>query len=399
MIIPNLGFGGAQRVFYDLAFCLSENYDVIECVFNLDDGHSYPSTNRIVSLDVPAGNNVIQKAWYFFQRILRLRRLKRKLKIDYAISHLEGADYINILTFTKENVILCVHGSKKYDIAISGAIGWIRKRILLPILYRRAAKIVTVARGIKDELINFFGIPDNKIIVINNGFSIGDIEAKASEQIPDKYRFIFDKHVLITHGRLAQEKDHQFLIKMVSNSLLKEKVRLVFIGNGPLLQKLITFSIASGLKTFYEDENQLVEENCNVFFLGYQSNPFVFLKRATIFVFPSRYEGFPMALVEAMACGLPVVSRNCPYGPGEILNPGGHSADHKILAEYGILISNNLTEEKSIDIWVEAIADLLRDPNLISNYQLKSVARSSLFDIKYFCNAWTNLLMKKNTGH
>ncbi len=296
MIIPNLGFGGAQRVFYDLAYCLSKNYDVTECVFNFDNGHAYPSPNKMVSLNVPAGKNVVEKIWYFFQRILRLRRLKKELKIDFAISHLEGADYVNILTSTNEFVILCIHGSKKHDIAISGGIGWIRKRILLPALYRRADKIVTVADGIRDELITFFGIPDCKLIVMNNGFNIRDIEAKAKQQIPDKYRFIFDKPVLITHGRLAQEKDHRFLIRMLSNSFLKENVHLVFIGNGPLLQELIVFSETSGHTTFYEGKDQGAIEDCTVFFLGYQSNPFAFLKRASIFVFPSLYEGFPMLL-------------------------------------------------------------------------------------------------------
>jgi glycosyltransferase involved in cell wall biosynthesis len=393
LIIPNLGFGGAQRVFYDLSNCLSSNFEVFECVFNFDDGHAYPSTNKIFSLDVPGGNTSAQKAWYFFKRILRLKKLKKKLQVDYAISHLEGADYINILSVSKEKVIVCIHGSKKYDEAISGAVGWVRKKILIPIIYNRADKIVTVAEGIKDELIKFFGIKNEKLTIINNGFNVRNINEKGTESFPDEYNCIFTKPVLITHGRIAKEKDHRFLIKLLAHPLLRGKVNLVIIGTGPLLQELVDYSISLDHKTYLRLENQPIEEeNFDVFFLGFQSNPFQFLKRASVFVFPSLFEGFPLALVEAMVCGLPAISRNCPYGPGEILNPDKSFIDSKLYASYGILISNNLPSEIDIQLWAESISDLLQKTQLKSNYQMQSIKRSNLLDIKYFCEGWLNLI-------
>ena len=80
MIIPNLGFGGAERVFYDLAYCLSKNYDVTECVFNFDNGHAYPSPNKMVSLNVPAGKNVVEKIWYFFPAHTEIKKTKKRIK-------------------------------------------------------------------------------------------------------------------------------------------------------------------------------------------------------------------------------------------------------------------------------------------------------------------------------
>lgn len=393
MIIPNLGFGGAQRVFHDLSTCLNKQFEVIECVFNFDDGHAYPSTNKIYSLGVPAGKNVFQKIWYFIKRVIRLRNLKSQLQVDYAISHLEGADYINVLSAQGEKILLCIHGSKQYDTAITGIIGWIRKKILIPILYQKASKIVTVSEGIKSELIEYFRIPSPKVSVVNNGLNTENINKKMTESVGKEYEDIFDRPVLITHGRLAPEKDHRFLIELLSDVSLRNKIKLVVIGNGPLLQPLIEYANSKGLHTYNGfDEKINIHPNHNVLFLGYQSNPFVFLKRASIFVFPSLFEGFPMALLEAMACGLPVIARNCPYGPNEIINTHGLPFEKQLFAECGILISNDLSEADALLLWKSTLLKLLDDNSIILKYKQQSWFRAADFDIKYFCERWSNVL-------
>mgnify|MGYP003577282255 CR=1 FL=1 len=80
ILITNLSFGGAQRVFFEQSRLLAKEHEVVECVFNLADGHAFPSGNKIVSLNVPAGINVLDKIWRFFQRVTRLRKLKKELK-------------------------------------------------------------------------------------------------------------------------------------------------------------------------------------------------------------------------------------------------------------------------------------------------------------------------------
>jgi glycosyltransferase involved in cell wall biosynthesis len=392
MIIPNLGFGGAQRVFHDLSVCLGRTFDVTECVFNLKDGHAYPSSNNLISLDVPAGKNTLLKFWYFFVRIRKLRRLKESLQIDIAISHLEGADYVNVLSNRREKLLLCIHGSKKYDTAISGYMGWIRKKILLPVLYKRCSKIVTVALGIREELMIDFKISDKKIVVINNGFSLQEIKTKSDESISDAYDFIFNRPVLITHGRVAKEKDHRFLITILAYAALKDKVTLVLIGDGPLLQELIDYSISLGHKTYSPTpEVGRKDERYDVIFLGYQSNPFKFLKRATIFLFPSIFEGFPMALVEAMACELPVIARDCPYGPREILDFDNKQAKGLHYARFGILILKNEEPQSEVEAWANGILELLANDQVIKEYKIKSGRRATDFAITKFNEKWTSL--------
>ena len=123
LLIPNLGVGGAQRVFHDHSVELAKHYRVTEAVFNLDGGNQYPSTNELVSLDVAGGGNPVDKLQNFWRRVTRLKALKSRLETDVCISHLEGADYVNLLSKGREKIILCVHGSKLHDAEIWGALG------------------------------------------------------------------------------------------------------------------------------------------------------------------------------------------------------------------------------------------------------------------------------------
>lgn len=395
MIIPNLGFGGAQRVFHDLAVCLRERFEVIECVFNFDNGHAFPSENKIVSLEVPAGKSISGKIYFFILRIIRLRKLKKELGIEYCISHLEGADYVNILSKNGEQVILCIHGSKMLDRNIFGWLGWMRKNILMKFFYRQADKIVVVADGIKEELNQSLGIPESRLTVINNGFNIEDITTKSKAAVDPKWDPLFDsKGILVTHGRLAEEKDQRALIDVMLHPRIREKFRLVIIGDGPLRQTLIGRARQYGLKTYSAWEEGSVTSESEVVFAGYNANPFAMLGKASLYLFPSLYEGFPMALGEAVTCGLPVISRNCPYGPGEILNPGKVpiGKDGYIFTEYGVLISHDIDEALRIEAWGQAIEKFIDDSSLLAKYKVKSLERSLTMSRQAFCDKWISTL-------
>ena len=117
MLIPQLTYGGAERVFHDHARELAAaGHRVIECVFDGHERVDFPTQNQLISLDVPAaGPGLLSKARTLLRRAARLRTLKRELQIDVCISHLEGADYLNLLSRGREQVILCVHNSKQHD--------------------------------------------------------------------------------------------------------------------------------------------------------------------------------------------------------------------------------------------------------------------------------------------
>jgi hypothetical protein len=115
IIIPNLGKGGAQRVFHQQFAYLATVADVTGCVFNWDGAFDSDKNGNIISLNVPGGSSIISKIYCFWRRCVELRRVKRKRGIQISISHLEGADYVNILSRVSDRTVCWIHGTKKFD--------------------------------------------------------------------------------------------------------------------------------------------------------------------------------------------------------------------------------------------------------------------------------------------
>jgi glycosyltransferase involved in cell wall biosynthesis len=126
------------------------------------------------------------------------------------------------------------------------------------------------------------------------------------EEIENRYRHIFEKRVIVNVGRLVQAKGQWHLIRAFSDVIKKiPELNLIIIGEGELESYLKELIIEMGLEK-------------NVFLLGYQKNPFKFIAKSQLFAMSSLYEGFPVTLVEAAACKIPVLSTNCRSGPSEI---------------------------------------------------------------------------------
>lgn len=240
LIIPNFGLGGAQRVFHDHSVELARHYHVTEAVFNLDGGNMYPSSNEVVSLDVAGAGGSITKLRNFWRRVVRLKSLKRQLNVAVSISHLEGADYVNLLSKGPEKVILCIHGSKLHDANIAGPVGWLRKNLLMPALYNRADRIVTVSRDIIPELVEAFGVKPEKLLTINNFFEVAAIEAKSHEPLsPAEAAVYAAAPVLITAGRLSIQKNQAPLLDIFATLLKQQPAKLIFVGDGELRESTL----------------------------------------------------------------------------------------------------------------------------------------------------------------
>lgn len=395
LIIPSLIKGGAEQVLLDQYAFYTAHANTVGCVFNWDFITDEKLKASFISLDVPAGKNIAQKIYYFFLRIKRLRKLKRDRQVDISISHLEGADYVNILSRHGERIICWIHGTKLHDQNISGAVGWIRKNILIPWLYnRRFNTIVTVSEGIRSELISFFKLNPMRVRTMYNGFDLDDIKKRSTEISPFSLQALSEgKAILFTHCRLARQKNISGLLHIVARLKKRVAVSVFIVGDGELKEQLYNLGHELGLSQYASWKDNALQSGCDVYFLGHYDNPFSLLKQATLYLMTSSWEGFPLALCEAMACEIPVIAADCYTGPREIIAPDLHGSQplkESHQSSIGVLMP--LAEEENFHRWEATVIELLENGNLRT--KLASAGRKRIQDFakQNIVKEWLTLL-------
>jgi glycosyltransferase involved in cell wall biosynthesis len=173
------------------------------------------------------------------------------------------------------------------------------------LVYPLADRVVTLTEGARDDLVGLFGIPAGKIAVLASNAVIDEAAAIAIADAPDART----PGLVVSLGRLSPEKDHATLIRAVALLRPRPGLRIEIAGEGPLHGRVEALIQELGVAD-------------RVDLIGRIADPFGLLNRASLAVCSSLYEGFGNAIVEALACGTPVVSTDCPYGPGEILDHG-----------------------------------------------------------------------------
>jgi glycosyltransferase involved in cell wall biosynthesis len=394
MLITNLTFGGAQRIFFAHSRMLAASFDVAEVVFNAADGHAFHSGNEVLSLDVQGGGGAVTKVANFTRRLRRLGTIRRQRRPALTISHLEGADYVNLLAPGQGKKIICVHGSKLHDANIRGLLGGLRKRLLIPLLYNRADRVVTVSHEIGEELVAL-GVRRALIRTIHNFFDPVAIRQQAMAPLSAEEAAIFaGPPVLVTSGRLALQKNQGALLSLFAELLRQRAARLLLIGDGELRETLVAQARALGLRVYAGPADGPLAGQYDVYFLGFQENPFRLQHHAQLFVLPSGWEGFPMVLGEAMACGLPIVSADCPTGPREFLAPDtvGRAARplrQAEMGEFGMLLPiPDERDSATVRSWVETLDKLLGDEGERRRMAARSLARAEDFTREKIGGQW-----------
>lgn len=206
-------------------------------------------------------------------------------------------------------VIICQHNALSSEASPGATV----KFRVVPLFYRWlaafASGIVAVSRGVADDLATTCGIRRDRITVIYNPVMSASFNARVDAV--DTHPWLEDGQtpVFITVGRLVPQKNHELLLEALA--LLREQApaRLLVLGQGPLRTQLASKARSLGVEAAVD-------------FLGFRENPLPLIKRASALVLSSDYEGFGNVIVEALGCGTPVISTDCPFGPSEILADG-----------------------------------------------------------------------------
>jgi glycosyltransferase involved in cell wall biosynthesis len=161
--------------------------------------------------------------------------------------------------------------------------------------YAAADLIVTTSQGVADDLVAAFGVTRARVRVVHNPVDLEAIAAAVQEPIDPAHAATWRRPVIVAAGRLAEAKNYPLLIEALA--LLRPRVgaRLFILGQGSEERQIRDLVAARGLQDA-------------VTLCGFQTNPWKYIARADVFALTSRYEGFGNVLVEAMACGVPVVA-------------------------------------------------------------------------------------------
>lgn len=355
-LINSMSGGGAEKVVQILLEQVSTEKDLKIILILLENKITYqiPKDVEVIYL-FPYFNNYFQKFISIFLGALKLRNIIFKYNIPVIISFLERSNFVNLLAKffgCSHYTIISEHTNLEYTYG-SRALKNSIVKLLLKLLYRKADRIIAVSNGVKKVLIKVFKIDEGKIQVIYNPCDINKIKKLSMEKV--EYPWFNEKlPIIITMGRLIESKGHGKLIQTFAEIKKQIPSRLVIIGEGNLRKQLERLTVKFGVEK-------------DIAFLGWQENPYKYMSKSNLFVLSSNSESFGIVLVEAMVCGVPVVSFDCESGPREILDNG----------EYGILVPVGDIEGLS-----EAVINILKNNGLREKIIQRAKKRVHIFNTK-----------------
>lgn len=334
LLMPDLTEGGAQKVLVNLLKHFDRSrVDLIFVAANLIGPivKELPEDIEVINLEVKRVRNVIPK----------LLKTIRTIKPDVIMSMFERMNFALLLLrpFIPKKTQIVIREvnlptKTMYHLTSS------KKRIykmMYSWLYPKANRIIAQSDIMRTEIIKVAGVNENKVVTIHNPVDIKGVNQQAGHINP------FDRsldHNIVAVGRLEYQKGFDILIhafKLLSERL--PNANLYLLGSGRLLHELRQQAIDLGI------EHQ-------VHFLGYIENPYPYIKYADIFVLSSRFEGFPNVLLEALSCGVKIISVDCESGPRDILSK----------LEYGVLV-----ESQNADKLAEGLFRGLNDDTIGRN--------------------------------
>ena len=305
LFMPSLHGGGAERVMLDISAELVRRSHAVDLVLARAEGHYrglVPEGVRLIDLD----------SHRTAASLLKLVGYLRRERPAALLSTLAHASVIalgaKLMLRGRIRVVPRIANTYGEELA-SGSFKHRQALRLLKLLLPRADAIVCVSHGVADDLRTAVPAASDSVETIYNPVVSSDLFEKASAPVDHPWFNGEDTPVILSVGRLTKVKDHATLLRAFAEVVDFRPARLVILGDGAERDNLLQLAGRYGIAQ-------------HVDLPGFKVNPFAYMSRSDVFVLSSRYEGFPNVLVQAMACGTPVVSTDCRSGPAEILDHG-----------------------------------------------------------------------------
>lgn len=340
MYVPSLRGGGAERVVVALANGMAGRGHKVDLVLTQAVG-PYLS-------EVAEGVRIVDlKRKRVLTSILPLARYLRRERPDAMLS---AMDYTNIIAILSQLLSLhrCRHIVTEHNApskALYGTATGFVMRWLIWLLYPLADRVICVSKDMAKEMHELLGLPMNKVSTIYNPIDTKMARSRMREPIEHPWFTTDDWPIFLAVGRLTRQKDYPTLLNAFATLRKERCARLIILGQGTEDTSLKALSTELGIDS-------------DVYFAGFQNNPFAFMANCDVFVLSSAWEGFGNVIVEAMACNAHIVSTDCATGPREILEDGRWGrlvpvGDHALLAN---AMAAALDDPSPIDVRVRAEA-------------------------------------------
>lgn len=298
IIIPleSMKVGGAERTVLNLVNHLDPSrYRVLLALYRSKGGYLSQVQGHVTV--VPLQCDRPREA------ILPLRRL-----IQHEHPHLVFS------TLLYNNVAAVLAAGKRVPVIVresnhqtaAGRLRWHPKEWPVRYAYRKATRVVALSQGVADDMVARYGLPRERITTIYNPIDLSAIQTAALQTEASMIEPDASTFHLVAVGRLERQKGFDVLLYACALLPPSMRWRLTILGEGSERLALESLARELGLEA-------------RVSLPGVVLNPYATMRAANLFVLSSRWEGFGHVIVEAMACGTPVLSTRCPSGPDEII--------------------------------------------------------------------------------
>ena len=305
LLLPDLRAGGAERVNLDLAYEFARAGNQVEFVLMQSKGEFLQEAlNSFSVIDLAS-----QRARMLPRALGQYLCQSRPDAIIAAMWPLTViAPFAVRLSGCPCKVLVSEHNTLSIQYNKSGKVHRAVMRASMMLGYLLADHRIGVSEGVVRDIATLSGLPIGAFEVINNPVSTRSEPSTAVLRDAERIWSVSCGARILTVGSMKAQKNHALLLRAFAG-VGHPDARLMFVGDGAGREALEVFAHELGLAG-------------RVLFAGFRSDPTPFYETADLFVLSSDYEGFGNVIVEAMACGTPVVSTDCPSGPSEILEGG-----------------------------------------------------------------------------